>query len=124
MDVVQWYLFVFNQLHSRHGSISLMIYNNNNNNNHVPSSVSATPPVIEIYFLIGNDSTPRELSPLFPFRSPSGGSRIYFPSPLAIGPSTIQSHWGFYALCCPSGLPSISQHHDVASHPFLPLLPR
>src|SRR5437868_9937513 len=37
------------------------------------SSVSATPPVIEIYFLIGNDSTPRELSPLFPFCSPPLG---------------------------------------------------
>src|SRR5437899_9477498 len=42
---------------------------------------------------------------------------------LAIGPSTTQSHRGFYALCCPSGLPSISQHHDVASHPFYPFYP-
>src|SRR5207302_1996657 len=40
------------------------------------------------------------------FCSPSGGSRIYFPSPLAIGPSTIHTHWGFHALCCSSGLPS------------------
>src|SRR5437879_11370286 len=48
---------------------------------------------------------------------------IYFPSLLAIGPSTIQPHRGFYALCCPSGLPSISQHHDVASHPFYPFYP-
>ena len=37
------------------------------------SSVSATPPVIEIYFLIGNDSTPRELSPLFISTAPFGG---------------------------------------------------
>ena len=72
-----------------------------------PSSGSITPPVIEIYFLIGNDSTPRELSPLFPLLlPPSGGSRTYFPSTLAIGPSTIHSHWGFHALCCSSGLPS------------------
>src|SRR5437879_10798284 len=86
----------------------------------LPSSVSATPAVIEIYFLIGNDSTPRELSPLFPFCSPSGGCGIHFPSLLAIGPSTIHSHWGFHALCCSSGLPSTSQYHDVASHPYYP----
>src|SRR5205807_475677 len=77
MDTVQWYPFVFKQLHSRHGSISLMIYNNNNNNNNFPSSVSATPPVIEIYFLIGNDSTPRELSPLFPLLLPLWGEVGY-----------------------------------------------
>src|SRR5437588_3336328 len=55
-----------------------------------------------------------------PFCSPSGGSRIYFPSLLAIGPSTIHPHWGFHALCCSSGLPSTPQHHDVASHPYYP----
>src|SRR5207237_3550538 len=73
----------------------------------IASSVSATPPVIEIYFLIGNDSTPRELSPLFPhFCSPLGGSRKHFPSLLASGPSTIHPHLGFHALCCSSGHPS------------------
>src|SRR5437588_3880338 len=43
---------------------------------------------------------------LSPFWSPLRGSRICFPSPLAIGPSTTYFQWGFHALCCSSGLPS------------------
>src|SRR5205807_4259930 len=105
------------------GSKSVMIYNNNNNNRHLPSSVSATPPVIEIYFLIGNDSTPRELSPLFPFSAP----------PLGGVGNTFHLFWPRgHLLSIPTGAfmpfvvlrdsPPLPQHHDAVFHPLTPLL--
>src|SRR5205807_8883444 len=88
-----------------------------------PSSVSATPPVIEIYFLIGNDSTPRELSPLFPFSAPPlGGVGLSFhpfwPSGHLLSTPTGAS-MPFVVL---RDSPPRLQHHDVVFHPFTPLL--
>src|SRR5437588_12973379 len=122
MDAVQWYPFVFKQLHSRHGSLSLMIYNNNNNNSCSTSSVSATPPVIEIYFLIGNDSTPRELSLLFPLLLPPLGgvgytSHLLWPSGHLLSTPTGAS-MPFVVL---RDSPPLPQHHNVVFHPLTPL---
>src|SRR5437868_14152764 len=87
------------------------------------SSVSATPPVIEIYFLIGNDSTPRELSPLFPFCSPPLGGvehtfHLLWPSGHLLSTPTGAS-MPFVVL---RDSPPRSQHHDVVFSPLTPLL--
>ena len=47
-----------------------------------PSSVSATPPVIEIYFLFGNDSTPENYHHFFKSAPPLVGGVDYHPHPL------------------------------------------
>src|SRR5437588_3117779 len=84
------------------------------------SSVSATFLALGIIFSLRRPQHCKNYHHIPPFCSPSGGSGIYFPSLLAIGPSTIHSHWGFHAIYCSSGLPSTSQHHGTP----LPLQPQ
>jgi len=89
----------------------------------MPSSVSATPPVIEIYFLIGNDSTPRKLSPLFISASPIGGElgtsfHPFWPSGHLL---SIHSE-AFTPLDVPGLHTSLPESHDPGLTPLYPAL--
>ena len=87
------------------------------------SSVSATPPVIEIYFLIGNDSTPRKLSPLFISASPIGGElgtsfHLFWPYGHLLSTHSEAST----PLDVPGLHTLLPESHDAGSSPFTPLL--
>src|SRR5437588_771161 len=87
------------------------------------SSVSATPSWTEIYFLIGNDSTPRKLSPLFISASPIGGGlgtsfHLFWPSG---HPLSIHSE-AFTPLDVPGLHTLLPESHDAGLTPLYPAL--
>src|SRR5205807_432279 len=79
MDTVQWHPFVFKQLDSRHGSISLMIYNNNNNNS--PATMSGN-----------NNPGPSRLPSATGHRASPYGERLPFQPPTSRPASSASSH--------------------------------